>query len=54
MQCSPEQIVVGACLEYLLGLLAPLLPGPAAVENPGYPRAKQVLENNGEIGRAHV
>ena len=47
VQCSPEQIVVGAGLEYLLGLLAPLLPGPAAVENPGYPRAKQVLENNG-------
>ena len=47
VRCSPEQIVVGAGLEYLLGLLAPLLPGPAAVENPGYPRAKQVLENNG-------
>ena len=46
-QCTPEQIVVGAGLEYLLGLLAPLLPGPAAVETPGYPRAKQVLENNG-------
>ena len=27
--------------------LAPLLPGPAAVETPGYPRARQVLENNG-------
>ena len=37
----------GAGLEYLLGLLAPLLPGPAAVETPGYPRARQVLENNG-------
>ena len=47
VRCSPQQIVVGAGLEYLLGLLAPLLPGPAAVENPGYPRAKQVLENNG-------
>ena len=47
MQCGPHQIVVGAGLEYLLGLLAPLLPGPAAVETPGYPRAKQVLENNG-------
>ena len=47
VQCDPEQLVVGAGLEYLLGLLAPLLPGPAAVENPGYPRAKQVLENNG-------
>ena len=40
VQCGPHQIVVGAGLEYLLGLLAPLLPGPAAVETPGYPRAK--------------
>ena len=27
VQCGPHQIVVGAGLEYLLGLLAPLLPG---------------------------
>ena len=47
VQCDPEQLVVGAGLEYLLGLLAPLLPGPAAVETPGYPRARQVRENNG-------
>ena len=47
VQCDPEQLVVGAGLEYLLGLLAPLLPGPAAVETPGYPRARQGLENNG-------
>ena len=47
VRCGPHQLVVGAGLEYLLGLLAPLLPGPAAVENPGYPRARQVLENNG-------
>ena len=47
VRCGAHQIVVGAGLEFLLGLLAPLLPGPAAVENPGYPRAKQVLENNG-------
>ena len=47
VQCGAHQIVVGAGLEYLLGLLAPLLPGPAAVETPGYPRARQVLENNG-------
>ena len=47
VQCRAEQVVVGAGLEYLLGLLAPLLPGPAAVENPGYPRARRVLENNG-------
>ena len=51
VQCSPEQIVVGAGMEYLLGLLAPLLPGTAAVETPGYPRAKQVLENNGVLCR---
>ena len=47
VQGDPEQLVVGAGLEYLLGLLAPLLPGPAAVETPGYPRALQVLENTG-------
>ena len=47
VQCGAHQIVVGAGLEYLLGLLATLLPGTAAVETPGYPRARQVLENNG-------
>ncbi len=47
VQCGPHQIVVGAGLEYLLGLLAPLLHGTAAVETPGYPRALQVLENTG-------
>ena len=47
VQCGAHQIVVGAGLEYLLGLLAPLLPGTAAVETPGYPRARQVLEHNG-------
>ena len=47
VRCTAEQVVVGAGLEYLLGLLAPLLPGKTAVENPGYQRAKQVLENNG-------
>ena len=47
VRCTPDQIVVGAGIEYLLSLLAPLLKGPAAVENPGYPRARQVLENSG-------
>ena len=47
VRCTAEQVVVGAGMEYLLGLLAPLLPGKTAVENPGYQRAKQVLENNG-------
>ena len=46
--CTPEQIVVGAGVEYLLGLLAQLLRGSvAAVENPGYDRPRTILENNG-------
>lgn len=46
--CTPEQIVVGAGVEYLLGLLAQLLQGSAAaVENPGYDRPRTILENNG-------
>ena len=51
VRCAPDQIVVGAGIEYLLSLLAPLLKGPAAVENPGYPRARQVLENSGHVCR---
>ena len=51
VRCTPDQIVVGAGIEYLLSLLAPLLKGPAAVENPGYPRARQVLENSGHLCR---
>lgn len=48
VRCSPEQIVVGAGLEYLLGLLARLLAGStAAVENPGYARTRTILNNNG-------
>lgn len=47
VRCGPHQIVVGAGLEYLLSLVAPLLRGPAAVEDPGYPRARRVLENSG-------
>ncbi len=47
VQCGAHQIIIGAGMEYLLGLLAPLLPGLTAVETPGYSRAKQVLENNG-------
>ena len=49
VMCSPEQIVVGAGVEYLLGLLAQLLRagGTAAIENPGYDRPRTILENNG-------
>ena len=47
--CTPEQIVVGAGQEYLLGLLAPLLASsaPCAVEDPGYAAARTILGNSG-------
>ena len=48
VDCGAEQIVVGAGVEYLLGLAARLLrPATAAVENPGYDRSRTILENNG-------
>ena len=48
VDCGVEQIVVGAGVEYLLGLAARLLgPVTAAVENPGYDRSRTILENNG-------
>ena len=48
VECTPEQIVVGAGIEYLLGCLAHLFQGSvAAIENPGYSRTKAVLENCG-------
>lgn len=52
VRCSAGQLVVGAGMEYLLGLLTPLLDGPAAVEDPCYPRARAVLENGGLICRS--
>lgn len=46
--CTPEQVVVGAGIEYLLGCVAHLFAGSAAaVENPGYTRSRTILENNG-------
>lgn len=46
--CSVEQLVVGAGVEYLLGLAAQLLgSGVAAVEEPGYDRSRTILENSG-------
>ncbi len=47
VRCHAGQIVVGAGVEYLLSLLAPLLPPHGGVENPGYPRARAVFENSG-------
>ena len=48
VDCTPEQIVVGAGIEYLLGCLAHLFhDGMAAIENPGYSRTRTVLQNSG-------
>ena len=48
MTIDPEQIVVGAGIEYLLGCLAHLFSdGMAAIENPGYFRTRTVLQNSG-------
>ncbi|HJD21870.1 MAG TPA: PLP-dependent aminotransferase family protein [Candidatus Gemmiger faecigallinarum] len=56
VRCTPEQVVVGAGIEYLLGCLAHLFAGgAAAVENPGYSRARAVLQNSGIPCRpAHI
>ena len=46
--CAPEQIVVGAGIEYLVGLLARLFCASTfAVENPGYPRTAQQRRAHG-------
>ena len=47
VDCAPDQIVVGAGVEYLLGLLARLVEGPAAVEDPGYSRTQRILHSSG-------
>lgn len=48
VECGSDQIVVGAGMEYLLGLVAQLLRGhTAAIENPGYERSRTILENCG-------
>ncbi len=52
VRCQPRQIVTGAGLEVLLGLLAPLLPaGAVALENPGYAKTTRLFQN---AGRATV
>ena len=48
VECANEQVIVGAGMEYLLGLVAQLLRGStAAIENPGYGRSRTILENCG-------
>lgn len=50
--CGAHQVVVGAGMEYLLGLLARLFSASCfAVENPGYPRTAHILQNNGAAVR---
>lgn len=45
---AAEQIVVGAGIEYLMGILARMFAGETfAVETPGYARTHRILENNG-------
>ena len=53
VKCSPDQLVIGAGVEYLVGLVGGLLKGKtAAIENPGYSRPGIILENNGVSCRA--
>lgn len=48
VDCTPDQLVIGAGIEYLLGCLAHLFAGAtAALENPGYTRTQAVLQNSG-------
>lgn len=49
VNCTPEQVVIGAGVEYLLTLLSQLL-SPLksyAVENPGYTKSASALKNGG-------
>jgi len=53
MSISPDQIIIGAGAEYLYLLLAQLLSREAvfAVEDPGYPKIRQVYDKYGAICR---
>ena len=53
MSISPDQIIIGAGAEYLYLLLAQLLSRDAvfAVEDPGYPKIRQVYDKYGAICR---
>ena len=48
VRCQPEQIVIGAGLEYLLDLLHVMLPRDSvfALENPGYYKPYNILRNH--------
>ena len=53
LDASPDQMVVGAGMEYLLGLLGKLTVDGAvyALEDPGYPKLRTVLANSGVAHR---
>ena len=50
VHCKPEQIIVGAGVEYLLDLVLQLFPEEEkiALEDPGYDTAYRVAKNNGK------
>ena len=46
--CHADRIIIGAGVEYLMWLLCHLLPGrKAAMEDPGYPKIRQILAQGG-------
>lgn len=49
VHCAPEQVILGAGLDYLLGLVMQLLPSGAgvALEDPGYPSAYDTVTRYG-------
>lgn len=49
VRCAPEQVIVGAGMEYLLMVLCRLLPENIlfAMEEPGYPKAAQAIRASG-------
>lgn len=49
IHCSPEQLIIGAGMEYLLGLVAELLDDNSvfALEDPGYYKVYGILKNCG-------
>ena len=53
VNCQPDQIIIGAGTEYLLGLIVQLLGRNKryAVENPGYRRISQIIKSNGATVR---
>lgn len=49
IHCTPEQIIIGAGIEYLLGLITEILGENSvyAVENPGYAKTFDIIKNSG-------